>query len=1247
MSWAQSDYSATYTSNITLSTDGGIKAEACKVIINQTEYDGIKIGTGSAVGSMTMTIPQGTKYLHLHVSGWTGVSNLSLVVSGIDHDNIPVNADAGVANNSPFTLQEDPSTSNYYKVITFTDPLENDTELTLTTSGKKRCVIFGVNSEANSSNPSIAADNVALDYDATEGAISYTINNPATDGVLTAEVTEGSWLTLGTVGETVPFTATANDGAERTATVKLTYTYNTDETVTKDVTITQAAASSVDYATLPFTWNGGSSSDFLALNGVTGNCLGGDYAASNNPYLIKFDGTGDYIQIKTDSQPGKVTIGVKMIGGSNTSTITVQGSSDGETFTDVEELTISGAQNAVLTLETSSPFDANDRYVKLVFTKGSNVGVGPITIAVANTTDPQIVAEAMVELAYDATSGEIPYTINNPVAGTTLTAATTAEWVSNVTVASDKVTFTATVNDGAERTATVTLTYGTLTKEVTVTQAGNPSMIMTIAQVRAQGTGSVKTKGIVTSCVGTTGYIQDATAAICVYGKALTVGDEITVEGTLTTYNGLLEITSPEFEVLSSGNTVTPEVMTIAEINASTNQGWLVKIEDATVTVIDGQNTTIAQGQNTIVVRGISGVEYEVGDVLTLTGNIGCYNTTQIANPTNVTVTAGVALEAVSDKMWTFEDWENGDITTTTIIDNLQVNAASDKKITIDENEKSIDGYTFTKRLKFNGGGNASSRNVHFKVVGNSKITVYGMSGSSSATRKIDINIGNSVVAQLTNDGTAIGKVEYIYSGEEETDVYVYSDNSGNNIYGIKVEPYSSTTPSITVEETEISVGADEADGTIAVTYNNITEVNANVYFCDADGEEADYDWIVAEINDENNIEYLVDANDGAERKAYLKVYALDDEENEVYSELITFTQAAYVAPPTPVDGKYVKVTSTDDITDGQYLIVYEEGAVAFDGGLTTLDAVGNTIEVVIENEEISATTATRAAEFTIDVTAGTLQSASGKYIGVSSNSNGLKTSDDAETYTNAFSIDDNENAVIAAVFEGSSMTLRFNASSNQDRFRYYSSGQKAIQLYKFVSSNTVTASVSQYKWATFSSEYDLDFTDVTAVEAHIVTGANGSTIVTEKVEGTVAAGTGLLLYSETLVENVEIPVAEEAGVNYSNMNKLIAVVEDETVINKAESGFTNYVLAVQGGKAVFAYIDEVPATLNKGKAYLMLEGDAPAPFLGFEGGGTTAITDIQRSTLNTQPIYDLSGRRVENPSNGVYIVNGKKVVIK
>ena len=72
---------------------------------------------------------------------------------------------------------------------------------------------------------------------------------------------------------------------------------------------------------------------------------------------------------------------------------------------------------------------------------------------------------------------------------------------------------------------------------------------------------------------------------------------------------------------------------------------------------------------------------------------------------------------------------------------------------------------------------------------------------------------------------------------------------------------------------------------------------------------------------------------------------------------------------------------------------------------------------------------------------------------------------------------------------------------------------------------------------------------------------------------------------------------------------------------------------------------------VNGGRAYIVLpanQNGTPAQSIGvrFEDG----TTDIEHSTLNSQPstlIYDLMGRRVEKMEKGIYIVNGKKVVIR
>lgn len=203
-----------------------------------------------------------------------------------------------------------------------------------------------------------------------------------------SDVTAGSEITLPEAPTKANYTFSGwNDGTS-------TYQAGQEYTVNSNVTFTaQWTENGVDYVTLPYVWEGGTKSDLNAVGGITSDGLGTDYAAENAPYRVKLDGTGDYILIKTNERPGYVTVEVKMIGGSAESMITVQGSSDGETFRDIQTLTISGDQNAILILKTTNFFAEDDRYVKLVFTKGSNVGVGPFSIsefAFGEPVDPDV-----------------------------------------------------------------------------------------------------------------------------------------------------------------------------------------------------------------------------------------------------------------------------------------------------------------------------------------------------------------------------------------------------------------------------------------------------------------------------------------------------------------------------------------------------------------------------------------------------------------------------------------------------------------------------------------------------------------------------------------------------------------------------------------------------------------------------------------------------------------------------------------
>lgn len=615
---------------------------------------------------------------------------------------------------------------------------------------------------------------------------------------------------------------------------------------------------------------------------------------------------------------------------------------------------------------------------------GAQVRATKIIVTIATSgSDPYITA-SNVNIAYDAAAGEIEYTVNNPASGGVLTATTESDWLTLGTVG-ETVPFTCGVNPAAtERAATVTLTYtydakATVTKDVTVTQAGNPDAYMTISEVRAQGTGSVTTKGFVTSCVGTTGYIQDNDAAICVYGSSLTVGDEIRVSGSLTTYNGLLEITSPQVTVVSSGNVVDPEVMTVAEAVASTNQGWYIRIENATVSAISGSNTTIAQGENTIVVRGISGVTLAVNDIISLNGNIGCFNTNQIANPQDVTVQQPTepTITLSSYAINVSADGENGSIEVTfENFTNLEPEiqffeadgvtpasynwmtagldaenehvtyqiAANDSDartayfkvyeasegvysnlVTVDQAAYVAPSYAALPFV-FNGGradieetDGLSQEGLGSDYSGNNPKLKFDSTDDwlllqfdeRPGTLTFDIKnnsfSGGTFTVQTSEDGATYTDLETYTTitgtQSEEFDnlgenvryikwIYTNKDSGNVGLGNIGLTAYVAPSPAITLETYAIDVDAGEHIGEIGVTYQLVEEDLAEIYYCDADGNAATYDWFTAEVN-ANNVDYVIGANTTtAERTAYFKVHSLDNiAYDDVYSDIVTITQ--------------------------------------------------------------------------------------------------------------------------------------------------------------------------------------------------------------------------------------------------------------------------------------------------------------------------------------------------------------------
>ena len=213
-----------------------------------------------------------------------------------------------------------------------------------------------------------------------------------------------------------------------------------------------------------------------------------------------------------------------------------------------------------------------------------------------------------------------------------------------------------------------------------------------------------------------------------------------------------------------------------------------------------------------------------------------------------------------------------------------------------------------------------------------------------------------------------------------------------------------------------------------------------------------------------------------------------------VYEDIMLY--AVFGGPGTTY---YSKHTSIDGM-EGDFLIVCEEKGVAFDGSLSSLDNVNNYVSVTVADNMIENTETLENSCFTISSTENgySVRSKSGFYIGNESDGNDL-VCDPEIVYDNDISFEENGDAKIVS-FDSH---LRFNAASNQMRFRYYKSStyeaQKSIQLYKkIVSSSNVCTNIEVMDEMMLSGNVVKDNVSINGV----VTVTNGAVLTVNGILG-------------------------------------------------------------------------------------------------------------------------------------------------
>lgn len=447
----------------------------------------------------------------------------------------------------------------------------------------------------------------------------------------------------------------------------------------------------------------------------------------------------------------------------------------------------------------------------------------------------------------------------------------------------------------------------------------------------------------------------------------------------------------------------------------------------------------------------------------------------------------------------------------------------------------------------------------------------------------------NIAVTQPTIDETQVGTITTLEMAQENETVNLSIEYNANDYYFVEwvVEdasgnPVAVTDNHFTMPASNVTVTATLVETNQPCTY--AYSVNGTI----GEQNEVVVGTVIEQMPSSDNIEF----ND---QTFYFRGWTTDanDVTNLIRANLsytirqdVTF-HAVYYQPEVGLvaEKHYAKVT--DELSDwsGDYFIVYENENVAFNGSLQTLDAKGNTISVAISDGIITASETLDAAKFTIAAVDGgySIKSASGEYIGREAASNGLDTNVEyADSYVNTIDYDEDSEEICITGAGGAQ--LRFNKNSDQQRFRYYKSGQQPIQLYRYV------GNVSNLYTRVF---VDNPTGSLTITGPSII--PNGSVLNVASITNTLGADRLVVEEGAQLVTNSDVNATIKRFINpyQGSRDNYYLIASPVNNLNPATAGMTgdNFDLyafdqSAQGEEWQNYEANEF-ATLESGKGYL------------------------------------------------------------
>lgn len=221
--------------------------------------------------------------------------------------------------------------------------------------------------------------------------------------------------------------------------------------------------------------------------------------------------------------------------------------------------------------------------------------------------------------------------------------------------------------------------------------------------------------------------------------------------------------------------------------------------------------------------------------------------------------------------------------------------------------------------------------------------------------------------------------------------------------------------------------------------------------------------------------------------------------------------------------------------------------------------------------------------------------------------------------------------------------------SSNTGVYYYYGMSYATFKpkVTILASTSTIPVTLDDNGYTTFACPRPLDLTalpnGLKAYKAKV--DADKRKVSLTEINQTVPANTGILL-AGTPNKTYNIPFADSGS----------EVDENDFLVNStggtfsSESGCTYFGYKKNSNPSIFAKFNPSTVAIPTNKAYLKVStsGEARQLVVVFDDGETTSLREIRNEELGIKNavFFNLNGQRVAQPTKGLYIVNGKKVLV-